>query len=124
MNQGDGTHHADEGGDQHRQQRGHPNDDRKHRPEFRGENEVGDSRNGEAIDQPQNKSNACFPCQNLPAVGEPESSQRLSRLFRSAQRKVEHGHFRDRQLLMHFVKKRKEQQTAMGQDPYLDTPGN
>ena len=58
------------------------------------------------------------------AVGEPESSRRLARLFRSAQRKVQHGHFRDRQLLMHYVKKRKEQQTAMGQDPYLDTPGN
>jgi preprotein translocase subunit SecA len=58
------------------------------------------------------------------AVGEPESSPRLARLFCSAQRKVEHGHFRDRQLLMHYVKQRKEQQTAMGQDPYLDTPGN
>jgi hypothetical protein len=25
---------------------------------------------------------------------------------------------------MHYVKQRKERQTAMGQDPYLDTPGH
>ena len=52
-----------------------------------------------------------------------ESSSRPARLFRTAQRKVERQHYRERRLLMHYVKQRKDQQLAMGQDPYLDTPG-
>jgi preprotein translocase subunit SecA len=48
----------------------------------------------------------------------------LSRLFRKAQKKVEKRHFRDRRALMYFEKQRKKMQSQMGQDPYLDTPGN
>jgi preprotein translocase subunit SecA len=58
------------------------------------------------------------------SAGEEELPLRFVRLFRDAQRKVQHKHFHDRQLLMHHVKQRKDRQTAMGQDPYLDTPGN
>ncbi|MEN6451051.1 MAG: preprotein translocase subunit SecA [Thermoguttaceae bacterium] len=47
----------------------------------------------------------------------------LARLFRRAQRKVEHRHFRQRKSLMYFEKERKKAQRQMGQDPYLDTPG-
>ncbi|MEN6458088.1 MAG: preprotein translocase subunit SecA [Thermoguttaceae bacterium] len=47
----------------------------------------------------------------------------LARLFRKAQRKVEHRHFRQRKSLMYFEKERKKIQRQMGQDPYLDTPG-
>jgi preprotein translocase subunit SecA len=58
------------------------------------------------------------------SAGEKELSSRFIRLFGDAQRKVQRKHFHDRQLLMHRVMQRKERQTAMGQDPYLDTPGN
>jgi preprotein translocase subunit SecA len=43
--------------------------------------------------------------------------------FRTAQKKVERKHFRDRKALMYFEKQRKKMQRQMGQDPYLDTPG-
>jgi preprotein translocase subunit SecA len=48
---------------------------------------------------------------------------RLSHLFRRAQRVVEARHFRQRRALMYFEKERKKMQQQMGQDPYLDTPG-
>jgi preprotein translocase subunit SecA len=48
----------------------------------------------------------------------------LARLFRLAQRRTERKHFRDRRLLMYHEKERKKMQAQMGQDPYLDTPGN
>lgn len=48
---------------------------------------------------------------------------RLAPLFRKAQRKIEHRHFRDRKILMYHEKERKKIQVQMGQDPYLDTPG-
>jgi preprotein translocase subunit SecA len=48
---------------------------------------------------------------------------RLCRLFRKAQKKVERRHFRQRKSLMYFEKERKKTQRQMGQDPYLDTPG-
>ena len=48
----------------------------------------------------------------------------LGRLFRKAQRKVERRHFRQRKALMYFEKERKKMQRQMGQDPYLDTPGD
>jgi preprotein translocase subunit SecA len=48
---------------------------------------------------------------------------RLGRLFRKAQRKVERRHFRQRKSLMYYEKERKKTQRQMGQDPYLDTPG-
>jgi len=47
----------------------------------------------------------------------------LARLFRKAQKKVEHRHFRQRKAMMYFEKERKKAQRQMGQDPYLDTPG-
>ncbi|TWU59767.1 preprotein translocase subunit SecA [Rubripirellula tenax] len=50
------------------------------------------------------------------------SVDRLARLFRKAQRKVERKHFRDRMVLMHHEKERKKMQREIGQDPYLDTP--
>lgn len=43
-------------------------------------------------------------------------------LFRRAQAKVERKHFRDRAVLLHQEKLRKQMQREMGQDPYLDTP--
>jgi preprotein translocase subunit SecA len=43
-------------------------------------------------------------------------------LFRRAQNKVERKHFRDRAVLLHQEKLRKQMQREMGQDPYLDTP--
>jgi preprotein translocase subunit SecA len=43
--------------------------------------------------------------------------------FKSAQRKVERRHFRDRKALMYHEKLRKKLQIQMGLDPYLDTPG-
>jgi preprotein translocase subunit SecA len=46
----------------------------------------------------------------------------MLRLFRRAQAKVERKHFRDRAVLLHHEKLRKEMQREMGQDPYLDTP--
>ncbi len=43
-------------------------------------------------------------------------------MFRKAQRKVERRHLRDRMILLHHEKQRKEMQRQLGQDPYLDTP--
>ena len=61
----------------------------------------------------------------LKAYGEKatRSLDRLSYLFRRAQRRVEARHFRQRRALMYFEKERKKMQQQMGQDPYLDTPG-
>ncbi|MGB7323786.1 MAG: preprotein translocase subunit SecA [Rubripirellula sp.] len=50
------------------------------------------------------------------------SVDRLAKLFRKAQLKVEKKHFRDRMVLMHHEKERKKMQREIGQDPYLDTP--
>jgi len=47
----------------------------------------------------------------------------LGGLFRTAQRKVERRHFRDRRTLMYVEKERKKLHRQMGQDPYLDMPG-
>ncbi len=47
---------------------------------------------------------------------------RLAKVFRKAQRKVERHHFRDRNVLLYHEKQRKKMQKEMGQDPYLDTP--
>jgi preprotein translocase subunit SecA len=52
------------------------------------------------------------------------SLDHLVSLFRKAQRKVERRHFRQRRALMYFEKERKKMQRQMGQDPYLDTPGD
>ncbi|MBN2474089.1 MAG: preprotein translocase subunit SecA [Pirellulales bacterium] len=63
----------------------------------------------------------------LKALGEQaesDSFHRLGRVFRRAQKKVERRHFRQRKALMYFEKERKKMQRQMGQDPYLDTPGN
>lgn len=46
----------------------------------------------------------------------------FGRLLRTAQRKVERQHFRDRNVLLYHEKERKKMQREMGQDPYLDTP--
>jgi len=48
----------------------------------------------------------------------------LGKVFRRAQKKVERRHFRQRKALMYFEKERKKMQRQMGQDPYLDTPGD
>ena len=45
------------------------------------------------------------------------SLDRLSYLFRRAQRRVEARHFRQRRALMYFEKERKKMQQQMGQDP-------
>ncbi len=47
----------------------------------------------------------------------------LESMFRKAQRRVEHRHFRDRKIMLYHEKERQKVQRAMGQDPYLDTPG-
>ncbi len=47
---------------------------------------------------------------------------KMTRVFRRAQRIVEKNHFRDRSVLLHHEKERKKMQREMGQDPYLDTP--
>lgn len=62
----------------------------------------------------------------LKARGEDSTDRfdRLLRLFRKAQKKVERRHFRQRKALMYFEKERKKMQRQMGQDPYLDTPGS
>ena len=52
-----------------------------------------------------------------------ESFDKLHKIFRRAQKKVEKRHFRDRKSLMYFAKERKKMQRQMGQDPNLDTPG-
>lgn len=49
------------------------------------------------------------------------SMDRLVRLFRRAQRRVERRHYRDRRALMYHENERKKMQTRMGQDPYLET---
>ncbi len=46
----------------------------------------------------------------------------FGRLLRTAQRKTERQHFRDRNVLLYHEKERKKMQREMGQDPYLDTP--
>ena len=61
-------------------------------------------------------------CRTLGESGD-GSFDKMNRLFRKAQRKVERRHFRDRKALMYFEKERKKMQVQMGQDPYLDTPG-
>jgi preprotein translocase subunit SecA len=48
--------------------------------------------------------------------------ERYRKLFRTAQRRVERRHFRDRKVLLYHEKERKKLQREMGQDPYLDTP--
>ncbi len=45
----------------------------------------------------------------------------LARLFRTAQRRVERKHFRDRMMLLHHERERTKMQREIGQDPYLDT---
>jgi preprotein translocase subunit SecA len=64
--------------------------------------------------------------ERLEALGQQAAGplDHLSPLFRKAQRKVERRHFRQRRALMYFEKERKKLQRQMGQDPYLDTPGN
>lgn len=47
----------------------------------------------------------------------------MERIFRKAQRRVERRHFRDRKVMLYHEKERQKVQRAMGQDPYLDTPG-
>jgi preprotein translocase subunit SecA len=47
----------------------------------------------------------------------------MEQVFRKAQRKVERRHFRDRKIMLYHEKERQKVQRAMGQDPYLDTPG-
>ncbi len=51
-----------------------------------------------------------------------EKFDKLHRVFRKAQRKVERRHFRQRKAMMYFEKERKKMQRQMGQDPYLDSP--
>ena len=46
----------------------------------------------------------------------------LCPLFRTAQRRIERRHFRDRKALMYHEKERKKVLLQMGQDPYLDSP--
>ena len=61
----------------------------------------------------------------LKAAGEKAKSvfDHLGRLFKRSQRRIEKRHFRDRRVLMHYEKERRQMQKQMGQDPYLDTPG-
>lgn len=47
----------------------------------------------------------------------------LARRLRKAQANVEREHFRSRQRLLLVERQRREQQTALGQDPYLDAAG-
>ncbi len=51
-----------------------------------------------------------------------EKFDKLHRVFRKAQCKVERRHFRQRKAMMYFEKERKKMQRQMGQDPYLDSP--
>jgi len=48
--------------------------------------------------------------------------QRMGRLFRRAQRRIERQHFRGRRILLYHERQRKKMLREMGQDPYLDTP--
>jgi preprotein translocase subunit SecA len=61
----------------------------------------------------------------LEEVGQRMSSnlKGYERHFRKAQRIVERRHFRDRKIMLYHEKERQKVQRAMGQDPYLDTPG-
>ncbi len=61
----------------------------------------------------------------LKAKGEiiKQGFERLADLFRTAQRRIERRHFRDRKVLLYYEKERKKIQRQMGQDPYLDTAG-
>jgi preprotein translocase subunit SecA len=61
----------------------------------------------------------------LKAQGESSKQgfEQLAPLFRTAQRKIERRHFRDRKVLLYYEKERKKIQRQMGQDPYLDTAG-
>ncbi len=45
----------------------------------------------------------------------------MARMFRTAQRRVERKHFRDRMMLLHHERERTKMQREIGQDPYLDT---
>ncbi len=47
----------------------------------------------------------------------------MEQIFHKAQRRVERRHFRDRKIMLYHEKERQKIQRAMGQDPYLDTPG-
>lgn len=55
--------------------------------------------------------------------GSPGPFDHLAKIFQKAQTTTERKHFRDRKVLMYHEKERKKLQKAMGQDPYLDTPG-
>jgi preprotein translocase subunit SecA len=46
---------------------------------------------------------------------------RMRRVFRRAQRRVEKKHFKERSRLMRYEKQRNEMQTNMGLDPFLDS---
>jgi preprotein translocase subunit SecA len=61
----------------------------------------------------------------LKAMGEikKQGFESYAGLFRTAQRKIERRHFRDRKVLLYYEKERKKIQRQMGQDPYLDTAG-
>ena len=61
----------------------------------------------------------------LKAQGEKSTGviRNMESLFTGAQRKVERRHFRDRKIMLYHEKERQKVQQAMGQDPYLDTPG-
>lgn len=50
-------------------------------------------------------------------------SARLARIFRAAQRRIEHRQYRERVALDHHERGRKEAQREMGLDPFLDSPG-
>jgi preprotein translocase subunit SecA len=57
------------------------------------------------------------------AEGREQLPEQYESLFRSAQRRIERRHYRQRRGLMYSERERKKMQTQMGQDPYLDTPG-
>jgi len=62
------------------------------------------------------------PAERFKAMGAAGGSLNgQSRHFKTAQRKVERKHFRDRMALLHHEKERTKIQREMGQDPYLDT---
>lgn len=54
----------------------------------------------------------------------PAALIRYAPLFRKAQQKIERRYFQARKMLLHQEELRQEVQREMGQDPYLDTPGN
>ncbi len=47
----------------------------------------------------------------------------MAGLFKKAQQKIERQKFRQRRVLLHIERERNKAQIAMGQDPYLDSPG-